>query len=305
MKKNSLATTGLSLSQAQSISNLCNQRAQDINAKLNGINNAEKIVTLQGVKYIETAGKKIPTDVVELIKNKALLHSTQAFLMENIKAKDDLLKSLQRKEFVTALVFPDYPELSRPTLKGLVSEDWGWEQLSISEYNEYLECEAYASHIGQFIHKSGVLDNLRRTLPTVKNLEWIEVKKDEKTPLVVNVHHTSEQLLTIHEELATLHRQHEQRVNYFKAKVKNLVTEENARIARENGDLQAVANNTNKKLLEEYKLAYSAVQDNVLKEQQEFESSRQEEIKAVASLRINVDIRFQSVIDEFLSQLGK
>ena len=108
MKKNSLAEKGLSLSQAQSISNLCNQRAQDINAKLNGINNAEKTVTLQGVKYIETAGKKIPVDVVDLIKNKALLHSTQAFLMENIKAKDDLLKSLQRKEFVTALQFPDY-----------------------------------------------------------------------------------------------------------------------------------------------------------------------------------------------------
>ena len=253
MKKNSLSPKGLSLSQAQSISNLCNQRAQDINAKLHGINNAEKTVTLQGIKYIETAGKKIPTNVVELITNKALLHSTQAFLMENIKAKETLLKDLQRKEFVTTLVFPDYPELSRPVFKSLVSEDWGWEQLSISEYNEYLECEAYASHIGQFIHKSGVLDNLRRTLPTVKNLEWIEVKKDEKTPLVVNVHHTSEQLLVIHEELATLHRQYEQRVNYFKAKVKNLVTEENARIARENGDLQAVANNFNKKLLEEYK----------------------------------------------------
>ena len=42
MKKHSLSTKGLSLSQAQSISNLCNQRATDISGELNGINNVEK-----------------------------------------------------------------------------------------------------------------------------------------------------------------------------------------------------------------------------------------------------------------------
>ena len=40
--KNSLASKGLSMSQAQSISNLCNQRASDISALLNNINNVEK-----------------------------------------------------------------------------------------------------------------------------------------------------------------------------------------------------------------------------------------------------------------------
>ena len=38
--KHSLAPKGLSLSQAQSISNLCNQRARDINFKLADINSA-------------------------------------------------------------------------------------------------------------------------------------------------------------------------------------------------------------------------------------------------------------------------
>ena len=40
--KNSLNETGLSLTQAQSISNLINQRASEIGKKLNKINNSSK-----------------------------------------------------------------------------------------------------------------------------------------------------------------------------------------------------------------------------------------------------------------------
>ena len=88
--RNSLNTTGLSLSQAQSISNLCFQRTQDISSNLSVINNAEKTLKIGNETYIETVGNKIPANVVELLLEKALLHATQAFLMENIKAKDSL-----------------------------------------------------------------------------------------------------------------------------------------------------------------------------------------------------------------------
>jgi hypothetical protein len=47
MMKNSLAPNkGLSLSQAQSISNLCNQRAREISAQLSGVNNYSKSVSI-------------------------------------------------------------------------------------------------------------------------------------------------------------------------------------------------------------------------------------------------------------------
>jgi hypothetical protein len=48
----------------------------------------------------------------------------------------------------------------------------------------------------------------------------MNIKDGEKTPVEIKIHHNSEDLLKIHEELAALHRQYEQRVNYFKAKVK-------------------------------------------------------------------------------------
>lgn len=301
--RNSLNTTGLSLSQAQSISNLCFQRTQDINSTLSVINNAEKTLKIGNETYIETVGNKMPENIVDLLLEKALLHATQAFLMENIKAKDSILKELKDKYFISPLTEPDFPKIESITLIPLVDEKWGWNQLSLSEYNEYLEAEAYAAHIGQFIHKDCKLDILRKELSTIKTLEWMTVKDGEKTPLKVSVHHSQAQLLNIHNNLAALHRKYEQRVNYFKAKVKNLVTEENARISKVNADEQAIVSHSNRKNEDKFSELLRVYRDENLRLIQDFEKTRQEDIQKVANLRITVDTRFQPVIDKYLKEL--
>ena len=301
--RNSLNTTGLSLSQAQSISNLCFQRTQDISSTLSVINNAEKTLKIGNETYVETVGNKMPANVVELLLEKALLHATQAFLMENIKAKDSLLKELKDKYFISPLTEPDFPITESLTLIPLVNEKWGWDQLSLSEYNEYLEAEAYAAHIGQFIHKDCKLDILRKELSTIKTLEWMTVKDGEKTPLKVSVHHNQAQLLDIHNNLAALHRKYEQRVNYFKAKVKNLVTEENARISKVNADEQAIVSHSNRKKEDTFSELLRVYRDENLRLVQDFEKTRQEDIQKVAGLRITVDTRFQPTVDKYLKEL--
>lgn len=301
--RNSLNTTGLSLSQAQSISNLCFQRTQDISSTLSVINNAEKTLKIGNETYVETVGNKMPANVVDLLLEKALLHATQAFLMENIKAKDSLLKELKDKYFISPLTEPDFPITESITLIPLVNEKWGWDQLSLSEYNEYLEAEAYAAHIGQFIHKDCKLDILRKELSTIKTLEWMTVKDGEKTPLKVSVHHNQAHLLDIHNNLAALHRKYEQRVNYFKAKVKNLVTEENARISKVNADEQAIVSHSNRKKEDTFSELLRVYRDENLRLVQDFEKTRQEDIQKVAGLRITVDTRFQPTVDKYLKEL--
>lgn len=301
--KNSLAVKGLSLSQAQSISNMCYQRAIEIANSLNGINNATRVVTVNGKDYDKVVGKKIPANVADLIIEKAKLHATQGFLMTNIKAKDQLLTDLKRLPFVSAIDVPVKPDFIQAKMQNAVDEAWGWDQLSMVEMCEFIEQEAYAAHIGQFIHKDSPLDNLRKELPLIKTLEWMEVEIGKKTPIKVTPHHTSTELLGHHETLATMHRTHEMRVNYFKAKVKNLVTEENARIAKENGIEQAKVNAENNILHEQWNGITKAYQDAVSQERQEFENKRQENIKETAALRIQVDTRFQELVDEFLAKL--
>lgn len=314
MKKNSLTLNkGLSLSEAQSISNLCNQRAREIDAKLNGVNNYSKTVSVtQGgatKTYTIQIGKKLPENVVDLLKEKAELHACQAFLMENIKAKDEMLAAAKRE-------LPDYSGITAPKrplaelvdvknqLLPEVKEDFGWEQLTTTELNEYLEAEAFASCIGQFIHKDGLLDHLRNELPHIPPVEWMTIKDGEKTLVENEVHHKSEDLLKVHEDLAALHRQYEQRVNYFKSKVKNLTTAENARIANVNADLQNEAEATNNRLNSEYDTAFKAYTEKIKSIKAEFEKTRQAKIKEIAAMRIQVDPRFQKTVDVFLTQIS-
>ncbi len=302
--KNNLSTKGLSLSQAQSISNLCHQRAVEINNTLNGVNNAAKTFVHNGKDYVLEAAKPMPANAQELILERARLHATQAFLMSNIKMKDALLNELKSRRFFSAIPQPVCGEFVNAEIEREVGEAWGWKQLSTSEVNEFLEQEAYAAHIGQFIHKDSTLAILRAQLPQIKSIDFIELKVGEKTPVSVSVHHDSATLMALHESLATLHRKHEQRVNYFKAKVKNLVTAENARIAHDNGVKQAEAKKINQDMMTKHTSAMNEWSQAVQVEQSEFEKTRQDEIKATAALSIAVDARFQPVIDEFLKGLS-
>ncbi len=302
--KHSLSKNGLSLSQAQSISNLCNQTARDIQNQLDSINNVSKSLVIGEKTYVETVGNPMPDNIVDLLIEKSELHATQAFLMENIRAKKDMLDSIKSEYPDFNLEEPKRGDLKTSIHIQSVDEEFGLSQLTTSEYNELLEVEAYASHIGQFIHKNGVLDKLRNELPKIKTLEWIEIEDKKKTPMDVVVHHTPDQLLNIHNELAAKHRQYEQKVNYYKAKIKDLTTMENARIARLNAESIAETNTHNAIVNNEYHKAYEEFERNIELLTQEFEAKRQDRIKEVSELRIDVDSRFQKVIDRFLSQLN-
>lgn len=306
MKKNSLTPNhGLSLSQAQSISNLCNQRATEISNTLMSVNNASKSVEVDGKTHVTVKGRQIPSNVIDLLKEKAELHACQGFLMENIKAKDAMLTNAKRMQAdISGVKFPEDWVSEDPSQLLQVGEDWGWEQLTLVEVNEYTEAEAYASHIGQFIHNGSILDTLREELPNIPDIEWMNIKGDgTKSPVTITVHHTPDQLLKIHEDLAAIHRGYEQKVNYYKAKVKNLVTEENARIAKLNADAQTEAEKINKDRYNNYQVAFAKATEEVKTLRAEFEKTRQARIQEIVSMRITVDLRFQKTVDTFLSQI--
>jgi hypothetical protein len=297
-----LANKGLSMSQAQSISNLCNQNAQEIERELNSYNNCSKSITIGGQVYDMQEGIPIPGDILDKLKNKGDLHATQAFLMEAIKGKESEIERIRKSNpDLSDLVKPERVYIEDYELDYGVEESWGWSQLSDSEYSEYLQAEAMASHLGQFIHKNGKLTQLRKDLPNTASIEWFNVEDGKKTPVKVTKHHVSGALMILHEEIAEQHRVYEQRVNYFKAKVKNLVSDENARIQKVNADKAAEFLKLEKEVNEKYQLAMDAYNGEVLRLTMEFNSQRELDIKSAAALRINVDPRFQAVIDMFIT----
>ena len=226
--------------------------------------------------------------------------------MENIKAKAEMLaEAKSAKADLSEVKYPEKPVFVDPTNNTLaeVNEDWGWEQLKSSEMNEYHEAVAYAAHIGQFIHKNGMLSALRTELPKIPAIEWMTIHEGHKSPVTIIKHHDAKDLLALHNELAGLHREYEQRVNYFKAKVKNLVTVENARIAKHNADMINAATKTNNELQSDFETKFKVANGQANDVRAEFEKTRQTKINQIAALRIQVDPRFQETVDEFLKTL--
>jgi hypothetical protein len=301
--KHSLSTKGLSLSQAQSISNLCNQRCRDIRSQIDVINNAEKVISIDGKDYTKVSANPIPNGIMDMLKDISRMHATQAFLMENIKAKDHLIRVKQIEQFKYTVDRPESLEYHSIDELDMVTESWGWEQLTTAQWEEYLEVEAFASHIGQFIHKGGKLDQLRTELPTMELLEWDMIEEGKRTPVEVNTHHTVDYLSDLHTDLSALHRGYEQRVNYFKAMVKNAVTVENARRIRVNADEQARVDKINESNRALFDTALKAWSADKTAAQYAFNEERQKEVERLAGLRIEVPARFQPTVDEFLKGL--
>jgi len=304
MRKNSLSSKGLSLSQAKSISNICNQRSIEISNRIESCNVSSRSIKIGEEDYQEIKAIPLPSNLKDLILEKSSLHALQAFLMENIRAKDSLIKQEQMRVFNYEEVSPEYPKLKEAPYIESVDEDFGWAQLSTSEVNEFLEVDSYAAHIGQFIHKEGKLSNMRKELNGLKLLDFIEIESGKLTPVKIVPHHTSEELLEVYEDFAALHRKYEQRVNYYKAKVKNLTTMENSRIAKENALLSEDVEKINKQLLSDYKANYAEFTDKKNTAYQLFEENRQKQINEISKLRIEVPERFQPAIDSILKDMG-
>lgn len=297
-----LATKGLSMSQAQSISNLCNQNAQEITREIESYNNCSKSIKIGHDSYELQEGIPIAGDIIEKLKNKGDLHACQAFLMEAIKSKDAEISRLRNlSPDLSHLVAPMRADVPDYEIDYGVEESWGWNQLTDSEHSEYLQAEAMASHLGQFIHKNGKLTDLRKELHHIPQVEWMMIQDGVKSPVKVIKHHVSASLMMLHEEIAELHRTYEQRVNYYKAKVKNLVSDENARIQKDNADKAAAFLKLEKEVAQEYRDAMDAYNGEILRLTMEFNSQRELSIKDTAALRINVDPRFQHIVDMFLT----
>ena len=296
-----LGKNGLSMSQAQSISNLCNQRAVEIDNTIRNFNVVSKTVKIDKEIYVLQEANPI-SDAVTLLEIKGDFHGTQAFLMEAIKSKEDLLDSIRNEHLdLSAFTMPERTEIDMPNYAYEVTEDFGWSKLSVKESAEYYHVESAAAHYGQFIHKQGKLTALRNVLAKNAPLEWEVVEEGKKTPVKVVKHHSSSALADLHEVIAKLHREKEQRVNYFKAKVKNLISAENVLIHKSNSALKQAFDTLCIEDNAKYESALKEYHNEVSIARSEFEADREQRLNDASKLRIVVDSRFQDTVDTLMA----
>jgi hypothetical protein len=292
-----LGKKGLTQSKAQSISNLCNQLALEIENKINGFNVLTKTLKYDSETLVMQEAKPV-RDIENLLSEKAELHGLQAHLMEALKAKNNLMNSISNESFESPLTMPERTIIPRPEMLEDVDVTFGIDKLTASEYAEYLQQEAIASHYGQFVHKGGKLSKLRNTLAKYSPLEWEVIEDGKKHPVKVMAHHTEDELIALHVSLSNIYNKANQRVNYFKAKIKNLTSEENQRIHKENAKKNAVFAGKVDRNNAEYESALQGYNAEVETLNAIFEDDRERRLNAASQLRISVDPIFQDLVDE-------
>ena len=299
MEKHFLSKTGLSITQAQSISNLCNQYCVEIDNVLQNINIISKEFTFNQEHFIEQKANEIPANLVELLNKKGEFVSLQAFLMENIKLKDYLLEQADNKYFHFNEDVPVQPKFMNP--KGLpkITEV----ELSEEDRIDYLIQESYASQIGKFIHKGEKLDTLRKEASNTPSVEWKKIDSNITIPIKNTIHTTPEELFKIHLQLVEIHRVHAQKLNYYKAKIKNQLSDLNAEIVRKNAEEYDKATAEYQKELQEYNEELRKYEERYHKALFTFQEEKEKEMKRIASLRIKIPEIFKSLVDTLLKKV--
>lgn len=307
-----LSESGLSMTQAQSLSNLFNQKAEMISNTLNSVNAFTKKFNHSGEEYTHTGGISLPSEVREMLEKKAMFHAAQAFLMEHITLKAKLITEEEIKNFRSTQeaidIVNDYQnniiDKPRQPVLSSVDEKWGKSKLSNEEWKEFVYHEAMAAHYGLFIHKDGKLTELRNATSKGPQFEVITIGNDT-VPLRVTVNHDANNLMDLHEELSSKHRSHEQKVNYYKSKIKDIVKAENDRLHNEwleemkswrekYNEVEA----HNNKLLTDMNQKLSEGDSRIEKE-------KRDKISQLSKLRITIPETFKAIINEYLPETAK
>jgi hypothetical protein len=290
-----LSNKGLSMSQATSISNSMNQRVSDIDATMSNWTTIQETILLKDKEIVNKVINLPETDEINsLLKEKQNLISAISWIMESVKVKNSYLEQIKRNKYsepVPVLENIEYISMFQP-----VDDEWGTAKLSQSEIEEFVIRVAESSVIGKFIHKGSILEKLRNE----SNIsEYVSVKKIGKEEFITELTVSEgafEELSSFHKELAEKHLESEKRVNYFKAKVQNLINEENQRIiqvnsenSRKNSLLKEEAKTRLDKLISEYNSKVS-----------EFEKENLKELSRVSKLRIVIPSKIQDTVNSYL-----
>lgn len=291
---------GLTMSAAQHMSNLCNQLSLELINGILSVNNYSETVVVDGVEYSMQKGITINTiPITDQLKKASDLVSLQAYLMEAMKLKESRLSEVQNMIFDESIIEkPELIEMLDYPQRKQVDFTYGWNQLSLAEKAEYLKLEATASIYGKSIHKDGHVTKLRNELSQLKEVNWMEIETGKKTPVIKKIHHNSADLLKLHTEINELYRQAESRLNYYKAKIKNLVTLENARLEGEYANKIVEINQQNEVKQQENAERIANYHNEVKRQTALFNQEKQNLIKEISELRIIIPEIFQSIVDE-------
>lgn len=275
-----LGTKGLTSAEANYTANIVKELCERINNDISSMTLFKATLKFEGKEANFQKEYKVDNLDTKCLQE-GNLYALSAWLREGIKSKDSLIKLAETDEFDFVLkktIANNYE------IKSLLSEEQVKYNLPIDELAEYLIFEAKAAHIGKKIHPNGQFDKWFKAL---KNTPIVQLHPDNKD-YVITLDQTvqEEDLYKTYFQLQTEYREAEQKVNYYKSKVKTLLGEKNMEI-----------NNENKAIREAYQKEIEANQSYNYGVNKEIENKRISLIKEISELKIIIPNSLQETLD--------
>jgi ribosomal protein S17 len=197
------------------------------------------------------AGEEVPldnnqtiTDLVEKAQMEGNLYALSAWLRSAVKAKEELLKIIRTAPDTFFLTEEEvYPTISIPRpmqhevpLQKTWTEEDVIGEFTIAERAEYLRLEAQAAHLGKKIHTGGILDQIFTGLRNFVPFRFHGLRDGagmKDFPVRRARLYEVEGFEAAFFQLQAEHRSVEARLNWYKARIQNLVAERNAQQIRE------------------------------------------------------------------------
>jgi len=274
-----LDTKGLTTAEANYTANIIKELCERISNEIKQLTLFKGTLNFQGK---QTEYNKVYK--VENLEEKCLeegnLYALSAWLREAIKAKEALLKQVENDNFDISLL----NEVNYGKATNLLTEDEVKYSLPINELAEYLAYEAKAAHIGKKVHPNGIFEQWFDMIKNTPKVQINEINKDYIVEFdqVVDEKDLYQTYFTLQKE----YREAEQKVNYYKAKVKNLLNERNQEINQKNRALQD-------KLSQDLEIQNS----KNLALQAEINNLRGQKLKEVSELKIIIPNELQKTLD--------
>lgn len=274
-----LDTKGLTTAEANYTANIIKELCERISNEIKQLTLFKGTLNFQGK---QTEYNKVYK--VENLEEKCLeegnLYALSAWLREAIKSKEALLKQVENDNFDISLL----NEVNYGKATSLLTEDEVKYSLPINELAEYLAYEAKAAHIGKKVHPNGIFEQWFNMIKNTPKVQINEINKDYIVEFdqVVDEKDLYQTYFTLQKE----YREAEQKVNYYKAKVKNLLNERNQEINQKNRALQD-------KLSQDLEIQNS----KNLALQAEINNLRGQKLKEVSELKIIIPNELQKTLD--------
>lgn len=306
------AKEGISSSHANHISNLLKEQNKLISKRLAGVNAFTYKVTIDRLDH-----KISSTTVVKDgdWEREGRYYALSAWLREAIKARNNLLdfyKTCDVNEFLedeeTISEFTDIAPVRNSPI-GIIkfTEIDAIGEFSIAQRAEYYSLEAHAAHIGKYIHSGGILSNVKDDLAGGSLIGFhkiIQNGQPTEIPMIATANFESEAINTEYFRLQAKHREYESKLNSYKARIQNRVTEKNAELQRDCTNASAAANNAYNNALNIYNANLAKFNGEIEELNSILQTRRLEKVRAVSAYKITIPNELSKIYQD-IDQLGK